>query len=761
MFDFPLGYINGRAHGVPLEMLIDSACSFSTIDTSVYTKMRPKPKLHEFRKEVSTVNQQRLQIHGYCEVQLKIEDIGPFPYELVVADIGQGEAVFGYNLMKRLGVTLDIEKDEVRIANRVYPYGPCVGRRVATLRCCKAVTIGPHERRRITAVIDGELPDGCLGMATPNSYLTPSGRDRGVLMNPGLVEVRGNRVTVEVMNLTNEPRRLSGKYKMGMVEEIDEVVPFDQEETDVPPTNERMAKMMSLVSEDQASTRSGGRPDSGEEKKGIGEEKGDNPFSSPEEEGSPGCAASQRPQSVSAEQLEEFEARLRRNEEDLPDHLQPLMDGLSSELTQDQRNLVQALLTEYQDVFTGPDGKLGCTGLVKHKIDTGDHPPIKLPPRRQPMATRVVTDEKVREMLEQGVIEPSSSSWASPVVLVKKKDGSMRFCVDYRHLNDVTKKDAYPLPRLDDSVEAMSGAKWFSTLDLHSGYWQVEMDDKDKEKTAFVTRMGLYQFKVMPFGLTNAPATFERLMEMVLTGLQWQQLQVYLDDVIVFGCIFIIALYNLMCVFERFRKAKLKIKAKKCSLFQTRVAFLGHIVSRDGVSCDPEKLAVIRDWPHPETVTEVRSFLGFATYYRKFIPHFSTVAAPLTALTKKYAVFEWSKACELAFRRLQHSLMTAPVLAYPRAEGQLILDTDASDVGIGGVLSQVQDGEEKVLAYGSKTLSPSERNYCTTYKELLAVVRFMQLFKPYLWGQPVIVRTDHASLVWLRNFKGAEGMLAR
>jgi hypothetical protein len=226
-----------------------------------------------------------------------------------------------------------------------------------------------------------------------------------------------------------------------------------------------------------------------------------------------------------------------------------------------------------------------------------------------------LVDDQVDQLLGDGLAEEGYGPWAAPVVIVTKHDGTPRFCVDYRKLNNVTKKDAYPLPRIEDCVESLSGSKWFCTLDLASGYWQVPVAEKDRPKTGFVTRKGLFQFKVLPFGLCNAPATFERLMELVLRGLQWESCLIYLDDVITFGKSFEEALHNLRLVFTRFRKANLKLKPKKCHLMQGSVSFLGHVVSEKGVSCDPSKIKAVQDWPTPENVTDIRSFLGLAGYY--------------------------------------------------------------------------------------------------------------------------------------------------
>ena len=445
----------------------------------------------------------------------------------------------------------------------------------------------------------------------------------------------------------------------------------------------------------------------------------------------------------------------------LPDHLKPLIESLSQKLSDQQRAKFKRLLVQFQDIFVGPDGQLGLTHLTKHCIDTGNHVPIKQRPRRLPIAQREIVQKELDKMEEQGLIESSDSPWASPLVIVTKKDGGVRVCVDYRAVNDISRKSAIGLPNTQECISALGGAKFFCTMDLASGYHQIPMSENDKCKTAFYTRKGLMQYTVMPFGLTTAPATFESLIEKVLRGLQWEQCVLYLDDVISFGPTFEETFDSVEQIFQRFRWAKLKLKVSKCKFFQESVEFLGHVVSDRGISCDPKKIEAVVDWPTPTCVKEVRSFLGFCSYYRSFVQGFSHQAAPLHELTKKTVKFEWSDAYDDAFNKLKARLVNSPILGYPRDEGLFILDTDASLYGSGAVLSQIQDGEEKVIAYGSKSLSKTQRNYCTTMRELLACVVFMKQFHHYLWGRRFLLRTDHASLKWLVNFREPEGMLAR
>ncbi|GFW77956.1 retrovirus-related Pol polyprotein from transposon 17.6 [Trichonephila clavipes] len=399
----------------------------------------------------------------------------------------------------------------------------------------------------------------------------------------------------------------------------------------------------------------------------------------------------------------------------------------NTDLDEKQICAAGGLITEFQSLFSRTSEDFGRTRLTKHRIDTGEHPPIKQHPRRLPFAKQEEVQKLIKDMKNNDDIEPSSSPWASPIVLVRKKDGSTRLCVDYRRLNDVTKKNSYHLPRIDDTMDTLAGNTWFSTLDLKSGYWQVELHPDDKGKTAFTTGQVLWQFKFMPFGLCNAAATFERLTETVLERLSYQACLVYLDDIIIVGA-----------------------PSKTPEKYQAQ-----------GVRTDPDKISAVKDWNCPTDLHQLRSFLGLCTYYRKFVKNFSTIVRPLHKLTEAKDKFIWTVDCNSAFNKLKDALTSAPILAYPEIGKQFILDTDASHESIGAVLFQEIDGQERVIAYFSKCLSKPEKNYCVTRKELLAIVKAVEHFHPYLYGRRFLLRTDHASLTWLLNFKNSEGQIAR
>ena len=433
-------------------------------------------------------------------------------------------------------------------------------------------------------------------------------------------------------------------------------------------------------------------------------------------------------------------------------------------LTNEQLQQLKQLVSQNADVFALNESELGYTTVVEHHVDTGDHAPIKQPFRRVPFVHRDVIAGMVKSMEQQGVIRPSTSPWGSPVVLIPKKGGTKRFCVDYRRLNAITKKDVYPLPRIDDILDTLGGNKYFTSLDLASGYWQVGMDEESAPKSAFVTHCGLFEFVRMPFGMCNAPATFQRLIEVVLTGLLWKECFAYIDDVLVSSPDFESHLAHLQKVFDRLRKAGLRLKTKKCRFLKPTVSYLGHLVTSEGIQPDPEKTSRVIGYPAPTDINEVRSFLGLASYYRRFVPGFAQIAAPLHSLLKKEAHFYWSPECQRAFERLKQLLTSAPVLAYPRfnSEHPFILETDASAKGLGAVLAQQQeDGKAHPIAFASRSLNAQERNYGITEMETLAVVWAAKLFRPYLLGLHCEVITDHAACTSLLSQRNPSPKLAR
>ena len=433
-----------------------------------------------------------------------------------------------------------------------------------------------------------------------------------------------------------------------------------------------------------------------------------------------------------------------------------------TQLTPEQKDALIQLVSSFTDVFAFEDEEQGSTSIVKHEIDTEGSHPIKHYPRRIPHFMKSKVEELIADMLQKKVIRPSKSPWSSPIVLVAKKDGTIRFCVDYRKLNYVTRKDVFPLPRIDDCLDTLSGNKYFTTLDLRSGFWQVQMEEKSIAKTAFTTHAGLYEFKVMPFGLCNAPSTFQRLINNVLEGLIPSKCIGYIDDILVLGSSFEEHIQNLKTVFERLRVANLKLKPSKCRLAQSKVSYLGHTISAEGVSTELSKLAAVQEFPRPDCLKKLRSFLGLTSYYRRFIPNYSKTARALYDLTKKDVSFVWTGECETAFLTLKEVLTSAPTLVFPDFKSPFILETDASGVGLGAVLSQKgADGMIRPIAYASRTIQGSEKNYGITELEALAVVWATKHFRQYLYGYKSQIITDHQPLKSLLNTPHPSGKLAR
>ena len=444
----------------------------------------------------------------------------------------------------------------------------------------------------------------------------------------------------------------------------------------------------------------------------------------------------------------------------LPDYLRDLFIRSCTLLTEAEARELADLLLEYRDVFSSHDLDIGEFTGLKHPIITKEERPIHSGLRRCPLGFEAEEELHLKKMLAAGVIQPSYSEWSSAPVLVRKKDGTVRWCIDYRKLNEVTIKDVFPLPLIRDCLDTLYGTQFFSTLDLSWGYWQIVVNEADRHKTAFITRYGLFEFTRMGFGLCNAPGTFMRAMDLVLQGLTWKEVLAYLDDVIVMGNGVRDHLMNLRTVFERFRQYNLKLKPRKCVLFLTQVSYLGKVVSRDGISVDPTKVEAIVNWPVPACTKDVQSFLGMVGYHRDFLKDLSGTADCLFELFAKDVSFEWTTERQDAFDRLKACISTVPVLSYPDPKQEFILDVDASNVAIGAELLQIHDEKEFVVCFGSFRLTPEQRRYCTTRKELLAVVRFTRQFRHYLLGGPFTLRTDHNSLVWLMRFKAPQGQLA-
>jgi len=432
--------------------------------------------------------------------------------------------------------------------------------------------------------------------------------------------------------------------------------------------------------------------------------------------------------------------------------------GLSELAPAEEARLREFLATRMPKASANP----GVTSLAEHRINVRLHSPIK---QRcylvSPKVQEAIRDE-VDKMLAAGIIEPSYSEWSNPIVMVKKPNGKYRFCLDFRKVNGVSKKDAYPLPNMNGILDKLRSARYISTIDLSQAYFQIPLAKDSREITAFsVPGKGLYHFTRMPYGLTGAPATFQRLLDKLIGPEMEPHAFAYLDDIVVVTSTFEEHLEWLDRVLSRISAAELTINPEKCEFCRSQVRYLGFIVQRDGLTVDSDKVKPILEYPAPRNLKQLRRFLGMSSWYRRFVPQFATVSEPLTRLLKKNQRWEWGVEQEDAFEQIRARLLSAPTLSCPDFEVPFVLQTDASSVGLGAVLTQIISDTENVIAFASRALSDPEKKYSVTEQECLAVVWAIKKFRPYLEGYQFTVITDHSSLRWLHHLKNPTGRLAR
>jgi transposase InsO family protein len=434
----------------------------------------------------------------------------------------------------------------------------------------------------------------------------------------------------------------------------------------------------------------------------------------------------------------------------------------NEDLSLEQKDKLRETLLGFKDIIT--DQRVGFTDVHVHKIETGEAKPIQSKPYHASPYRQKVIDQHVEQLLRDDIIEPSTSPWCSPVCLPVKADGTHRFAIDLRKVNKVTTADSYPNPTINEALDAMNGASWFSSIDLKSGYHQVSLHPDSREKTAFRTRRGLFQYKRLVFGAKNSGACFQRTMDKVLEGLQNNILFCYSDDIIIYSKTFEDHIRDVSTVLERLRAHGLTINPKKSLFARRELKFLGHIINQQGVQVDPDKVRAVAEFPRPHDNKKLSTFLGMVSWYARFIPDMSKTARPLNSLrsTKKPGPrFKWTKECQEAFEALKQQLCEAPLLSYPQFDKEFCLQVDASDVGLGACLFQEINGAPQVIAYASKTLNAAERNYSCTRKEALACVWGVEKFHNYLDMVKFKLVTDHQGLTWLFQSSKPTGQMAR
>lgn len=438
-----------------------------------------------------------------------------------------------------------------------------------------------------------------------------------------------------------------------------------------------------------------------------------------------------------------------------------LKEDHSSENSCKSSDALLKLKKLYPKVFQEVQG-LPPARSAEHEITTVEgSKPVAIPPYRLSPLEGEALKKELKNLLHKGLIRPSNSPWSAPTLFVKKKDGSLRLCVDYRKLNQITVKNSYPIPRIDDLLDRLSKATVFSKLDLASGYHQIRVKENDIEKTAFGSRFGLFEFLVLPFGLMNAPGTFMKAMHDTFMEYLDDFLIVYLDDILIYSESMEQHWKHLILVFEKLNSQHFIVKESKCELCRDKIAFLGYVVSKDGVNTDPSKVATIQRLAAPSNVKEVRSFLGVVGFYRRFIPGFAAVAQPLSDLLRAEKAWTWGYKEETSFQKLKLLVTRAPCLKLPDYSKEFIVTCDASGFAIAGVLSQMFDDQEHPIAFESRKLNSHEMNYPVHELELLAIVYCLKKWKIYVEGREITVKTDHASLKHLRTQKNLSRRMAR
>jgi len=438
-------------------------------------------------------------------------------------------------------------------------------------------------------------------------------------------------------------------------------------------------------------------------------------------------------------------------------------DLTEADMTSDQTDMMRSLLMRYPAIFSRSDTDLGYTNMVKHRIELMDEIPFKQRHRRIPPAMYQELKVHLQQLLDQQVIRKSHSPWCSNIVMARKKDNSLRLCIDFRQLNNRTIKDAYALPRFEETLDHLSGSKYFSVLDMRSGYHQVELAEEHKARTAFsVGSLGMYEYNRMPFGLSNSPATYQRLMEECFASLINKECVIFLDDILIFSDTFDEHLYRLEHVFQKVTESGMKLSPKKCHFCQPKVKYLGHIISSKGIETDPEKIDKVKNWLQPKDVEETRKFVSFASYYRRFVNNFAGIAKPLTDLLcgisnkkkgkkiKQVVPWKWGNEQQQAFDKLKEALVTPPILAYANYSLPFEIHIDASGYALGAILYQEQDGKKRVISYASRGLKVAERNYPAHKREFLALKwAICEKFHEYLYGSSFTVYTDNNPLTYV------------
>ena len=746
-------------NNAPVASLLDSGAQADLMSLAFYKKHCRRLPLLRHRTYLSGFNGSRQATEGVVHVRTKFGDrLVVVPYT-VVDGIGEN-VLIGHPTMQAIGIDIINSRGKILVASRDR-YGP--PSEIPRADCPTTVDctaqIRSMETVSLPAFSERNFLDAKLNMPVkPGSDIIVDALPDTLSVRPMRCIVRtsdGIHVQIPVANMSKKACRI----KRGHAVALFELVPTDEVNL------VEMGDLQTLFTDKSANAS---HPVSNQPVPGVTLARDSAILA--RDGATPDTILNEPPQ-INAIEMAEIDKTVKELRADLSTfnwdgipkdlHIGHGIDGLPADKVQTLIDLIREQ-TEAGIFRTAVNPGTVDPNVAIHRIPTGDARPISQNPRRNAPLKRQEITAQVQAMLKEGVIRPSVGPWAAPIVLAKKKDGKWRFCVDYRELNKVTQKDVYPLPRIDDTVDALNGARYLTAFDLLSGYWQVPLAPEDAQKTAFATHDGLFQWTCMPFGLTSAPATFQRMMDTVLAGLKWQCCLVYLDDVLVFSRTFEQHISDLCAVFERLQNAGLKLKPSKCHFCCTDIKYLGYIITPNGIKPDTDNLKAVADMREPCNVSEVRTYLGMTGHYRQFIANYAQISKPLRELTSPNTEWKFADSERLAFSTLRDALISAPILALPdfTREFQFTLQTDASDEGLGAVLSQKgRDGKLHPVAFASRALTASELKYHTQEKEALGIMWACEKFRPYLLGETFDVETDHGSLKWLMGTQ--KGRLSR
>lgn len=718
-------FVTIRNHTV--QCLLDSGASVSCMSAAFLQKLKIplKPLREEDNRDVFLADGHPVQVQGRAEITVTITGLS-IPCEVLILPQVGYSLILGLDFLEASGARIDFDEKVVTFYDNLTATRLSTSNVRSNTVCTLHATVLPPLSETLVPVL---LP---AKYSSDTSIIEPFPIEakRKFICARSAIDSSKRTAVCKVLNPTNQVLWLPRHKSLACVEPIlsDVLASFSDDNQEQPPTTRTNATHFN-----HAMPLDGLR---------VPIEKHDNASSNDHD---------------NANKLTGTEQS--RSLDDLK------INYHSDNLSADENARLKDFLKANLGTFSASLTDLGRTSFTQHSIHTGSAVPIHQKSYRHSIAAKAEIASQTEKMLSAGLIEPSDSMWSSPVVLVKKKNGEIRFCVDYRKLNAVTAPISFPLPQLTDIFDAVTEAKpkYFSLLDLRSGYHQISLHPDSREKSSFITHQGQFQFRAAPFGLKNLPSFFQLLMSRVFQNLHFKSVLCYLDDILVYSQNFDQHLVHLQEVFDRLNDANLKLHPRKCSFGLDKILYLGHVLSPQGVAVDDSKVKVIRDYPRPRTPKEIRSFLGLASYYRKFIANFSIIASPLNRLLRKDMKFVWDDSCEEAFVRLRQALTTAPVLIYPDMTKPFIINCDSSSQAIGFVLAQEDaSAREHPIAFGGRSLTACERAYSVTELEMLAMICAIKQFHCYLANSPFTVYTDHISLKYLQSLKmSTSGRLLR